>query len=79
MDSHKRLRQPENFAYIIRTGGANLRDSEFEVSYAIAVGGVTAIALIGHTHCGMVNLISKRESFVQGLVENASRHLDLMS
>ena len=71
MDNRKRLRLPENFAYIIRTGGANLRYSEFKVSYAIAVGGVRAIALIGHTHCGMVNLISKRESFVEGLVENA--------
>ncbi|KJR44934.1 hypothetical protein UF75_4670 [Desulfosporosinus sp. I2] len=36
MDNRKLLRIPENFAYIIRTGGANLRYSEFKVSYAIA-------------------------------------------
>ena len=70
MDNRKRLRLPDNFAYIIRSGGANLRYSEFKVSYAIAVGGVKALALIGHSQCGMVNLNSKREQFVQGLVEN---------
>jgi carbonic anhydrase len=71
MDNRKRLRMPDNFAYVIRTGGANLRYSEFKVSYAIAVGGVKAIALIGHNQCGMVNIKAKREQFVQGLVEKA--------
>lgn len=71
MDNRKHLRLPDNFAYIIRAGGANLRYSEFKVSYAIAVGGVKFIALIGHNHCGMVDLVSKREAFVQGLVESA--------
>src|SRR5215216_4618315 len=61
MDHRKHLRIPDNFAYIIRAGGANLRYSEFKVSYAIAVGGVGAIALIGHNNCGMVNLVSRRE------------------
>jgi carbonic anhydrase len=71
MDNRKHLRIPENFAYIIRSGGANLRYSEFKVSYAIAVGGVKAIVLIGHTQCGMVNLIARRNLFIQGLVDNA--------
>lgn len=71
MDHRKHLTIPDNFSYIIRTGGANLRYSDFKVSYAIAVGGVQAIALIGHTHCGMVNLMSKREAFIDGLVERA--------
>ena len=71
MDDRKHLRIPDNFAYIIRSGGANLRYSEFKVSYAIAVGGVTAIALIGHNQCGMVNLMARRDLFIQGLVENA--------
>ena len=71
MDNRKHLQIPDNFAYIIRAGGANLRYSEFKVSYAIAVGGVKAIALIGHTQCGMVNLIARRELFIQGLVDNA--------
>ena len=71
MDNRKHLRIPDNFAFIIRAGGANLRYSEFKVSYAIAVGGVKSIALIGHNNCGMVNLISKKDLFIQGLVESA--------
>ncbi len=67
MDNRKQLRIPENFAYIIRTGGANLRYSEFKVSYAIAVGGVSHIVLIAHDRCGMVNLASKMQPFIEGL------------
>jgi carbonic anhydrase len=71
MDNRKHLRIPDNFAYIIRSGGANLRYSEFKVSYAIAVGGARAIALIGHTQCAMVGLVDRKERFIQGLVERA--------
>jgi len=71
MDNRKHLRIPDNFAFIIRAGGANLRYSEFKVSYAIAVGGVSAIALIGHNNCGMVNLSARKEQFIEGLVNNA--------
>ena len=71
MDNRKHLRVPENFAYIIRAGGGNLRYSEFTVSYAIAIGGISTIALLAHTNCGMVNLMSKRERFIAGLVDKA--------
>jgi carbonic anhydrase len=71
MDNRKHLHIPDNFAFIIRAGGANLRYSEFKVSFAIAVGGVQSIALVGHNQCGMVNLISRKEQFVRGLVERA--------
>lgn len=71
IDYRKHLNIPENFAYIIRSGGANLRLSEFQISFAAAVGGVSTIALIGHTRCGMVNLESKREIFIQGLMDRA--------
>lgn len=71
MDNRKRLQIPDNFAYVIRAGGANLRYSEFKVSFAIAIGGVKAIALVGHNHCGMSKVTSKKEQFVKGLVENA--------
>ncbi|MDD4636912.1 MAG: carbonic anhydrase [Bacteroidales bacterium] len=71
MDNRKHLHMPDNFAYIIRSGGANLRYSEFKVSYAIAVGQVRYIALIGHNNCGMVNLNSRKKLFIDGLVENA--------
>ena len=48
MDNRKHLRIPENFAYIIRAGGGNLRYSEFKVSYAIAIGGIATIGLLAH-------------------------------
>ena len=71
MDNRKALDVPENFAYILRTGGANMRDSGFKISYAIAVGGVRHIAIAGHNHCGMVNLMQRKEAFITGLVEGA--------
>lgn len=71
MDNRKHLRIPDNFAFILRAGGANLRPSEFKVSYAIAVGGVRAIAIIGHNNCGMVNVMSRSHLFIDGLVKNA--------
>jgi carbonic anhydrase len=71
MDNRKHLNMPDNFAFIIRSGGANLRYSEFKVSYAISVGQVSHIALIGHNNCGMVNLISRKAEFINGLVNIA--------
>jgi carbonic anhydrase len=68
MDNRKHLHMPDNFAFIIRSGGANLRYSEFKVSYAISVGQVSHIALIGHNNCGMVNLFSRKTEFIDGLV-----------
>ena len=71
MDNRKHLHIPDNFAFILRTGGANLQYAEFRVSYAIGVGGVKHIALIGHNNCGMSNLTARRQIFIDGLVTNA--------
>lgn len=71
MDNRKHLHIPDNFAFIIRSGGANMRYSEFKISYAIAIGGVRSIALIAHNHCGMVNLVSRKKDFVKGLMSGA--------
>jgi carbonic anhydrase len=68
MDNRKQLRMPDNFAFILRAGGANMRPSEFKVSFAVAVGGVRYLAVIGHTQCGMVNLMARQRQFVDGLV-----------
>jgi carbonic anhydrase len=76
MDNRKHLHIPDNFAFIIRTGGANLRYSEFKVSFAIAVGEVKHIALIAHSNCGMVNLISKKNQFIEKLSENGGWTLE---
>ena len=37
MDNRKQLRLPDNFAFILRTGGGNIRYSEFKISYAVAI------------------------------------------
>ena len=70
MDHRLQLRIPSNFAYVLRCVGANLGMLEFDVSFAIAVGGVRSVCLIGHDGCRMVDVASKREAFVSGLVEN---------
>ena len=71
MDNRNHLRIPDSFSFIIRSGGADMRYSEFKISYAISVGGIQHIALIGHNNCGMVNLISRKDQFIKGLVEKA--------
>ena len=71
MDNRKHLHMPDNFAFIIRAAGANLKYSAFKVSYAISVGQVRHIALMGHNNCGMVHLVDRKEAFINGLVEIA--------
>ncbi|MEP6765536.1 MAG: carbonic anhydrase, partial [Gemmatimonadaceae bacterium] len=50
---------------------ANMRDNEFRISYAIAVGGVRTIVLIAHTDCFMARVASLHDEFVSGLIEHA--------
>ena len=69
MDNRKDLTIPGEFAYVLRSAGGNLIDSEFEVSYAVAVGGVSTIALLAHTDCGMAHVTAKHDAFVAGLIE----------
>ena len=83
MDDRKDLVIPNEFAFVIRAAGGNLRDHEFDISYAVAIGGVSAIALLAHTNCGMVGVRTKRAVFIRGLVERggwderrAAEHFD---
>jgi len=76
MDNRIHLRLPDNFAFMIRAGGANLRYSEFTVSYAIAVGNIQHIAIIAHSQCGMVNLNARKSQFVNGLADRADWNKD---
>jgi carbonic anhydrase len=71
MDSRKQLRIPPDFAFVLRTAGANMRDNEFRISFAIAVGGVRTIVLIAHTDCAMARVARQHDEFVRGLVEHA--------
>jgi len=83
MDHRLQLRIPLGFAYVLRSAGANLGMLEFDVSFAIAVGGVRSVCLIGHDGCHMVDVTTKRDAFVSGLLEkagwdreNADEHFD---
>lgn len=69
MDSRQRMRLPRNFAFFIRNAGARVEDSLFDISFAIAVGGVQAVVVIGHTDCRMVGLEASEERFIKGLSE----------
>lgn len=69
MDNRVQLNIPKNFAYVIRTGGSNLHNSSFYVSYALSASGVKTIALIVHSDCGMVNLGGRKEKIVNGIIK----------
>ncbi len=82
MDNRKHMRMPDNFSFILRTGGARLDRVQFKISFAIAVGGVRAVAVFGHDDCGMITIRDRREEFVSGLVSlgwlraDAEAHFD---
>jgi carbonic anhydrase len=72
MDNRISLRIPDNYAYILRTGGGYILPNDFHTSYTVAVGGVSHFAIIGHSNCGMVNLAARKELFINGLVKRGS-------
>ncbi|MEI6045366.1 MAG: carbonic anhydrase [Chloroflexota bacterium] len=76
IDHREELIVPNEFAYVIRTAGSNLRNHEFQISYVIAAAGVTTLALLSHTDCGMSHVTQKREAFISGLVERGGCTLE---
>lgn len=71
LDFRMRLGIPERFAFIMRAGGANFAGMDFQISLAVATGGLRAIALIAHNDCRMENLQARRDVFITGLIEHA--------
>ena len=53
MDFRINLRLPDRFAFVLRTGGANVRPIESYLAFSVARTGIHAIAIIGHTDCAM--------------------------
>lgn len=53
MDFRIRLRLPENFAFVLRTGGARGGPVETELAFALGRCGIDEVAVIGHTDCAM--------------------------
>lgn len=70
-DNRVNLWLPDNFAYIFRTGGANLFYQEFQLSYTIGVGEIEHIALIANSDCRMQNLAQAKDKFIEGLTKHA--------
>ncbi len=71
MDFRVRFQIPLNYAFMIRTGGANMKNMEFKISYAISVGGIKYIAIIGHSDCAMTKITMNKKIFIQGLVKQS--------
>lgn len=65
------LPMPAGFAVTLPGPGGVLKRSPFDVSWAVAEGGVRAIAVIGHAGCGLAGLRGRRDAFVAALVEGA--------
>ena len=65
------LRLPAGFAISLHTAAANLKRDPFKVSWAIGIGHASAIAIVGHTGCGMVRLRDQRDEFVERMVSAA--------
>ena len=53
MEFRINLRLPDRFAFVLRTGGANVRPIESYLAFSVARTGIHAIAIIGHTDCAM--------------------------
>jgi len=70
MDYRMWLRIPPAFAYVIRVAGANMHGLEFQISLALAGGGVNALCLVGHDECATVGLAGRRRAFTLGLAEH---------
>jgi len=71
MDFRVRFQIPLNYAFMIRTGGANMKNMEFKISYAISVGGIKYIAIIGHSDCAMTKITINKNVFIRGLVKQS--------
>ncbi len=69
MDNRQALRLPRNFSFIICNSGGTRKGVSFSISFAIAVGRIRNIAVIGHSDCMMVNLETRKEDFVKNLSE----------
>jgi carbonic anhydrase len=71
LEQRSALRIPEGFAVSLHTAAASLKRDPFKVSWAIGVAGVSAIAIVGHDDCRLVELRSHREQFVVQMIEAA--------
>jgi len=65
------LRIPTGFAISLHSAAANLKRDPFNVSWAIGIDRISAIAIVGHTNCRLVELRNQREAFVEQMISAA--------
>lgn len=65
MDHRIALTLPERFAFVLRTGGANVEPVLFNIACAMAINDIRTIAVIGHSDCAMVDVARHHECFMQ--------------
>jgi len=67
IDNRIMLRLPDNFSYVVRNSGAKMENVVFPLSFAVTLGGIKTIAVIGHSGCRMKDLKMHKLEFVKGL------------
>ena len=70
MDNRQDINLPRNSAFFVRNSGGTQNGVSFSLSFAIAIGGIRYIAVIGHSDCMMVNLETRKKDFVENLSEH---------
>jgi carbonic anhydrase len=65
------LRLPRGFAFVLRTPSIEVDTMDFALAYAAGVAAVSAICVLGHDECGLVDLGEQRDAFVTGLALKA--------
>jgi len=68
MDHRINIRIPDNYSYLIRTAGVNLKHIDFNIAYALSVTDINNMALIAHNNCGMVGLNTNKDKIISGLI-----------
>lgn len=66
IDYRKQLHLPKNCAYIIRSAGANMKDSEFGLALAVS-SGIQYMALITHNKCLMSDPFAQQQNVLDAL------------
>jgi SulP family sulfate permease len=75
MDYRKQIQLPGNCAYIIRSPGANMKESELGIALAVAAG-IRHMALITHNNCLMTDPFANRDAVIRSLVDECGWNHD---
>lgn len=69
MDHRLLLETPDRFAFQVRTAGATPEPVLANIAFAVAVAGIRAICVVGHTDCAMCRAASEGPAMMQHLID----------